>query len=78
MALLGDAWKARRMKEPVDGVAQVVGSIQPPDSARSSRERRPTRPATTASRTRSGSRSRDCGALTEDEFEREKARILGS
>jgi hypothetical protein len=35
MGLLGDAWKARRMKEPVDGVAQVVGSTQPPDSATS-------------------------------------------
>lgn len=35
MGLLGDAWKARRMKDPVDGVAQVVGSTQPPDSASS-------------------------------------------
>lgn len=35
MGLLGDAWKARRMKDPVDGVAQVVGSTQPPDSATS-------------------------------------------
>ena len=36
MGLLGDAWKARKMKDPVDGVAQVVGSTQPPDSATSS------------------------------------------
>jgi hypothetical protein len=36
MGLLGDAWKARRMKDPVDGIAQVVGSTQPPDSATSS------------------------------------------
>jgi hypothetical protein len=35
MGLLGDAWKARRMKDPVDGTAQVVGSTQPPDSATS-------------------------------------------
>ena len=35
MGLLGDAWKARRMKDPVEGVAQVVGSTQPPDSATS-------------------------------------------
>src|SRR5919106_2609916 len=35
MGLLGDAWKARKMKDPVDGVAQVVGSTQPPDSATS-------------------------------------------
>jgi hypothetical protein len=35
MGLLGDAWKARRIKDPVDGVAQVVGSTQPPDSATS-------------------------------------------
>jgi hypothetical protein len=33
--LLGDYWKARKMKDPVDGVAQVVGSTQPPDSAAS-------------------------------------------
>jgi Short C-terminal domain len=33
--LLGDAFKARRMKDPVDGTAQVVGSTQPPDSATS-------------------------------------------
>jgi Short C-terminal domain len=36
MGLLGDAWKARSMKDPVDGMAQVVGSTQPPDSATSS------------------------------------------
>ena len=36
MGLLGHAWKARKMKDPVDGVAQVVGSTQPPDSATSS------------------------------------------
>jgi hypothetical protein len=36
MGLLGDTWKARRMKDPVDGTAQVVGSTQPPDSATSS------------------------------------------
>jgi putative oligomerization/nucleic acid binding protein len=35
MGLLGDAIKARRMKDPVDGIAQVVGSTQPPDSATS-------------------------------------------
>ncbi len=35
MGLLGDAWKARRMKHPVEGIAQVVGSTQPPDSATS-------------------------------------------
>jgi hypothetical protein len=35
MGLLGDAWKARRMKDPVDGTAQVVGGTQPPDSATS-------------------------------------------
>jgi hypothetical protein len=33
--LIGDALKARRMKDPVDGTAQVVGSTQPPDSATS-------------------------------------------
>jgi hypothetical protein len=36
MGLLGDAWKARRMQDPVDGTAHVVGSSQPPDSASSS------------------------------------------
>jgi hypothetical protein len=36
VGLLGDAFKARRMKDPVDGTAQVVGSTQPPDSASSS------------------------------------------
>jgi hypothetical protein len=35
MGLLGDSIKARRMKDPVDGTAQVVGSTQPPDSATS-------------------------------------------
>jgi hypothetical protein len=35
VGLLGDAWKARKMKDPVDGTAQVVGSTQPPDSASS-------------------------------------------
>jgi hypothetical protein len=35
MGLIGDAIKARRMKDPVDGTAQVVGSTQPPDSASS-------------------------------------------
>ena len=35
MGLLGDYWKARKMRDPVDGVAQVVGSTQPPDSATS-------------------------------------------
>jgi Short C-terminal domain len=35
VGLLGDAWKARKMKDPVDGVAQVVGGTQPPDSAKS-------------------------------------------
>ena len=35
MGLLGDYWKARKMKDPVDGMAQVVGSTQPPDSATS-------------------------------------------
>jgi len=39
MGLLGDAWKARRMKDPVDGVAQVLGSTQPPDSASSANVR---------------------------------------
>jgi hypothetical protein len=33
--LIGDSLKARRMKDPVDGTAQVVGSTQPPDSASS-------------------------------------------
>lgn len=36
MGLLGDSLKARRMKDPVDGTAQVVGSTQPPDEATSS------------------------------------------
>jgi hypothetical protein len=36
MGLLGDAFKARRMKDPVDGTAQVVGGTLPPDSAKSS------------------------------------------
>lgn len=36
MGLLGDSFKAMRMKDPVDGVAQVVGSTQPPDNATSS------------------------------------------
>jgi hypothetical protein len=36
VGLLGDAFKARRMKDPVDGTAQVIGSTQPPDSATSS------------------------------------------
>jgi hypothetical protein len=36
MGLLGDSFKAMRMKDPVDGTAQVVGSTQPPDSATSS------------------------------------------
>lgn len=35
MGLLGDSFKAMRMKDPVEGVAQVVGSTQPPDSATS-------------------------------------------
>jgi hypothetical protein len=35
VGLLGDYWKARKMKDPVDGTAQVVGSTQPPDSATS-------------------------------------------
>jgi hypothetical protein len=35
MGLLGDSFKAMRMKDPVDGTAQVVGSTQPPDSATS-------------------------------------------
>ena len=35
MGLLGDSFKAMRMKDPVDGVAQVVGSTHPPDSATS-------------------------------------------
>jgi hypothetical protein len=33
--LLGDSLKARRMKDPVDGTAQVVGGSLPPDSAKS-------------------------------------------
>lgn len=36
MGLIGDAIKSRRMDDPVDGTAQVVGSTQPPDSATSS------------------------------------------
>ena len=35
MGLLGDSIRAMRMKDPVDGTAQVVGSTQPPDSATS-------------------------------------------
>jgi hypothetical protein len=35
VGLIGDALKARRMKDPVEGTAQVVGSTQPPDSATS-------------------------------------------
>jgi hypothetical protein len=35
MGLLGDSFKAMRMKDPVDGTAQVVGSTMPPDSASS-------------------------------------------
>jgi hypothetical protein len=35
VGLLGDAFKGMRIKDPVDGVAQVVGSTQPPDSATS-------------------------------------------
>lgn len=35
MGLLGDSFKAMRMKDPVDGVAQVVGSTQPPENATS-------------------------------------------
>lgn len=35
MGLLGDAFKGMRIKDPVDGTAQVVGSTQPPDSATS-------------------------------------------
>ena len=33
MGLLGDSLRARRMKDPVDGTAQVVGSTHPPESA---------------------------------------------
>jgi hypothetical protein len=36
MGLLGDSFKAMRMKDPVDGTAQVVGSTQAPDNATSS------------------------------------------
>jgi Short C-terminal domain len=36
VGLLGDSFKAMRMKDPVDGTAQVVASTQPPDSATSS------------------------------------------
>lgn len=35
MGLLGDSFKAMRMKDPVDGIAQVVGGTAPPDSATS-------------------------------------------
>lgn len=35
MGLLGDSFKAMRMKDPVDGVAQVVGSTRPPENATS-------------------------------------------
>jgi hypothetical protein len=35
MGLLGDSLKAMRMKDPVEGTAQVVGSTQPPESATS-------------------------------------------
>lgn len=35
MGLLGDAFRGMRIKDPVDGVAQVLGSTQPPDSATS-------------------------------------------
>jgi hypothetical protein len=49
VGLLGDAFKARRMKDPVDGTAQLERLAK----------------------------LRDSGALTEEEFEREKARILG-
>jgi hypothetical protein len=35
MGLIGDAFKARRMKDPVDGTAQVIGGSLPPDSAKS-------------------------------------------
>lgn len=35
MGLLGDSLRARKMKDPVDGTAQVVGSTQAPDHASS-------------------------------------------
>lgn len=35
MGLLGDSFKAMRMKDPVDGMAQVVGSTQAPENATS-------------------------------------------
>jgi hypothetical protein len=35
MGLLGDSFKAMRMKDPVDATAQVVGGTAPPDSASS-------------------------------------------
>jgi Short C-terminal domain len=35
MGLLGDSFKAMRMKDPVDGTAQVVSSTQAPDHATS-------------------------------------------
>jgi hypothetical protein len=49
VGLLGDAFNARRMKDPVDGTAQLERLAK----------------------------LRDSGALTEEELEREKARILG-
>ncbi len=36
MGLIGDSLKSLRMKDPVDGTAQVVGSSGPPDSGTSS------------------------------------------
>ena len=36
VGLLGDSFKAMRMKDPVDGIAQVVGSTHAPDNATSS------------------------------------------
>jgi hypothetical protein len=36
VGLIGDSIRGRRMKDPVEGTAQVVGSTQPPDSATSS------------------------------------------
>ena len=35
MGLLGDSFKAMRMKDPVDGTAQVVGGTRPPENATS-------------------------------------------
>jgi hypothetical protein len=35
MGLLGDSLRARKMKDPVEGTAQVVGSTQAPDHASS-------------------------------------------